>query len=95
MLTEALAVTRAVVVHIDVHKGNRHTVHKLAVGHAENYRLEPLGAQLVEQRLGLFQVGSVEALGEPAVDVGEHRARFVTAILRRKQPREAHGCAQF
>jgi hypothetical protein len=28
-----------------------------------------LGAQLIEQRLGLLQVGGVEALGEPVVDV--------------------------
>src|SRR5215469_13668607 len=35
-----------------------------------------LGAQLVEQRLCIFEVGGVEALGEPVVDFGEHRARM-------------------
>ena len=29
-------------------------------------------AQLIKQRLGVFQVGGVEALGEPVVDIGEH-----------------------
>jgi hypothetical protein len=29
-----------------------------------------LAAQLVEQRLGVLQVGSVEPFGEPAVDFG-------------------------
>jgi hypothetical protein len=28
--------------------------------------------RFVEQRLRVFQVGGVEALGEPVVDVGEH-----------------------
>ena len=37
--------------------------------------------QFVEQRLGVLQIGSVEALGEPVVDLGEHRARLVTAIV--------------
>jgi hypothetical protein len=37
--------------------------------------------QRVKQRLGVFQVGGVEALGEPAVDRGEHRARFIALTL--------------
>ena len=40
-----------------------------------------LVAKLIEQRLGVLQVGGVEALGEPVVDLGEHRARLVTAIV--------------
>ena len=40
-----------------------------------------LSAQLVEQRLGVFQVGGVEAFGEPVVDFGEHRARLVATTL--------------
>ena len=32
--------------------------------------------QLVEQRLCLFQIGGIEALGEPAVDRCEQIARF-------------------
>jgi hypothetical protein len=37
-----------------------------------------LVTQLFEQRLGLLQVGGVEALSEPVVDFGEYRTRFVT-----------------
>ena len=33
--------------------------------------------QLVEQRLGVFQVGGVEAFSEPAINFGEHCARLV------------------
>jgi hypothetical protein len=36
--------------------------------------------QVVEQRLGVDEVGGVEALGEPVVDVGEHRAGFVAPV---------------
>ena len=45
-------------------------------------------AQLVEQRPGVFQVGGVEALGEPAVDLGERRARLVATALLRQQTGE-------
>ena len=48
-----------------------------------------LAAELVEQRLGFLQIGGIEALGEPGVDFGQHRARFVAATLLREQPREA------
>jgi hypothetical protein len=34
--------------------------------------------QLIEQRPGVLQVGGVEALGEPVVDLREHRARLIT-----------------
>ena len=37
-----------------------------------------------------FEVGGVEAFGEPAVDFGEHRARLVAMALRREQPRQTH-----
>ena len=37
-------------------------------------------AQLVEQRFGVLQVWGVEALGEPVVDLGEHRGSLVAAI---------------
>jgi hypothetical protein len=40
-----------------------------------------LGAQLVEQRLGVLQIGGVEALGEPVVDLGEHCAPIVAVTL--------------
>jgi hypothetical protein len=35
-----------------------------------------LPRQLVKQSLGVFQIRGVEALGEPAVDFDEHRARL-------------------
>jgi hypothetical protein len=37
---------------------------------------ETLRAQFVEQRLGLLQIGGIEALGEPVADFGEHGAGF-------------------
>src|SRR5215472_5178426 len=52
-------------------------------------------AQLLEQRLGVLQVGGVEALGEPVVDVGEHLAPLVAAIRITQQPAEAGRCTQF
>jgi hypothetical protein len=36
--------------------------------------------------LGLLQVGGVEALGEPVVDLGEHRACLVVAVGITQQP---------
>ena len=40
-----------------------------------------LAIQFTEQGFGVFQVGGVQAFGEPAVDVGEHRARLVASAL--------------
>ena len=45
--------------------------------------------QFVEQGLGVLQIGSVEALGEPVVDFGEHRARLIAAVGVAQQPRKA------
>ena len=45
-------------------------------------------AHLIEQRLRVLQVGGVEALGEPVVDIGEHRARLVAAVSVAQQARE-------
>src|SRR5216683_2628744 len=50
--------------------------------------------QLVEQCLGVLEVGGVEAFGEPAVDFGEHRSRFIAAALAVEQARETHRCTQ-
>src|ERR1700730_13283189 len=47
-----------------------------------------IGAQLIEQRLGVLKIGGIEAFGEPAVDFGEHRPRFVATALRCEQARE-------
>src|SRR6202171_1082062 len=32
--------------------------------------------KFIEQRFGFLEVGGIEALGEPAIDFGEHRAGF-------------------
>jgi hypothetical protein len=40
--------------------------------------------EIVQQRLGVFQIGGVEAFGEPAVDFREHRVGFVAAALFRE-----------
>ena len=47
--------------------------------------------QTSEQRLGLPQVGSVEALGEPAVDRGQQLVGFGPLTLGLPQPGQAHG----
>jgi hypothetical protein len=49
---------------------------------------------LIEQYLGGLQIGGVEALGEPVVDLREHRARLVAAVLRCEPPREVGRCKQ-
>jgi hypothetical protein len=53
-----------------------------------------LAAQVIEQCLSFFQIGSIEAFGEPVVDGGEHRAGLVTAALFRKHLRKADSGAQ-
>jgi hypothetical protein len=53
-----------------------------------------LAAQFVEQCVSLFEIGSIEPLGEPVVDFGEHRARLVAAAFSREQPGETHRRAQ-
>jgi hypothetical protein len=42
---------------------------------------ERLDAQLIEQRLGLFQIGGLESLTEPAIDFSEHGTRRVEVTL--------------
>ena len=54
-----------------------------------------LSAQFVEQGLRVFEVGGIEALGEPTVDLDEHRARLVANFGVAEQPRQAHRRAQF
>jgi hypothetical protein len=43
-----------------------------------------LSSQLIDQYLGVNQVGGVEALGKPIVDGGEHRARLIAVIQARR-----------
>ena len=45
-------------------------------------------AQFVEQRLGVLQVGSVEAFAEPVVDLRQHGAPLITTTLFGEQSRE-------
>ena len=51
--------------------------------------------KFVEQRLGLLQIGRIEALGEPAKDWGEQIASLTTLALIAPEPRHAHRRAQF
>jgi len=48
---------------------------------ALNSLCQYLVGELIEQGFGVLQVGGVEALGEPVIDFGEHRARFVATAL--------------
>lgn len=52
------------------------------------------GTQLIEQDLGVDEVDVIDALGEPVVDCGEHRACFVAITLQYEQSRKANGSAQ-
>jgi len=56
---------------------------------SEHFRPRTSPAQILKQRLGVFQVLRIEAFGEPAVDLGERCARLIAVSLRREQPREA------
>jgi len=47
-----------------------------------------LSSQFVKQRLGILQVGGIEALGEPAVDFREYRARLVAISLLARDLRQ-------
>ena len=67
------------------HSGQNFLPEVLSFPHLEQ---RILIAQLIEQRLGVLQVGGVEALGEAVVDVGEQRTCLVKTILLREQARE-------
>src|SRR6516164_6449750 len=54
-----------------------------------------VSCQLVEQRLGFFQIGGIEAFSKPAVDRREQVARLGAPPLLAPQPGEACGGAQF
>src|SRR5580704_2492911 len=54
-----------------------------------------LAPDLVEQRVRILQIGGVEALGEPAVDVGKDPAGFVDLALALEQAGKTIRCAQF
>jgi|GEM_PF-6798781 hypothetical protein len=46
--------------------------------------------KFVEQRFRVFQIGGVEAFGEPVVDFGEYRARPAATTLLCEQAGETH-----
>src|SRR5260370_35380876 len=54
-----------------------------------------VGPEVVKQGFGVFEVGKFEALSEPAVDFGQHRASFVALALLREQTGKTGGRAQF
>ena len=43
-----------------------------------------LSAEILKQRLGVFQIGGIKTFGEPVVDVREHRAGLVATALFRE-----------
>ena len=50
------------------------------------------GGQLLEQRLSLFQIGSIKPFGEPTVDLGQHLSGLLLLSLLLPQPSHArHG----
>jgi hypothetical protein len=51
---------------------------------AVHFLLSVYLASSSKQRLGVFQVGGVKALGEPVVDFGEYRARLLALALLSK-----------
>ena len=52
-----------------------------SVLHFAQIMTEWLGAQIIEQRLGVLQVGGVEALGEPLVSLCQHVAGLFLPTL--------------
>ena len=62
---------------------------ELAAGAKRPFRNWLSGVQLIEQSLGLFQIGRVETLGEPAIDWRQKLACFDPPALSAPQPREA------
>jgi hypothetical protein len=53
-----------------------------------------LSRELLEQRLGLLEVGRVTALGEPTVDRREELVSLSAFALLLPQASKAHGSAQ-
>jgi len=51
--------------------------------------------QFFEENPGVVHVGKFESLGEPVVDLGEHRTRLPDLALLFEQTGKAHRRAQF
>jgi hypothetical protein len=60
---------------------------------ADFYILITSSSQLVEHRLCVFEIGRVEAFGEPAIDWRQEVAGFGAPALLAPQPGDAHGGA--
>src|SRR5712691_7129235 len=54
-----------------------------------------LPLQLVQQRLGLLEIGSSKALGEPAIDLGQELVDLSVLALLVPQPAQTQRCPQF
>src|SRR5215510_16004521 len=54
-------------------------------------KVAALARELLQQGLGLLQVGGVKALGEPAIDRGQQVMRLLALTLLLPQPAQAHG----
>ena len=61
----------------------------------EDYKRIRLCHERGQQRLRVFQIGGIEALGEPAVDGREQLTRFGPTALIAPQPRETRRRTQF
>jgi CreA protein len=51
--------------------------------------------QCLQQRLGILEIGRVEALGEPAVDRRQQVVSLLALTLLLPQASEAHGSTEF
>lgn len=49
---------------------------------------------IIEQSFSIPEVGGIEALSKPAINLREHRARFLTMALLRAQSHETGGRTQ-
>ena len=59
-------------------RASKRLMHRSKIGWFRNWLS---GVQLVEQRLGLFQIERVEAFKEPAVDRGDEIARCLHLLF--------------
>src|ERR671918_1919043 len=65
-----------------------------STGFGQRHRMPASSGKLLEQRLGVLQVGGVEALGEPAVDRREQVVGLGAPALVAPEPRQAGRGAQ-
>jgi hypothetical protein len=51
--------------------------------------------QLIQEGFGILQVRRGETLGEPAIDIGQHSARFFALALALPEPTQARDGSEF